>query len=66
MHLLSIDLVHKTLYMFQAVPLPIIRSTKLYIYSVRYCQTNAAAIVEKMELHGVPSLPREQQIAALV
>ena len=39
----SIYLVHKTLYMFQAVPLSIIRSTKLYI------QLLPAAIVEEME-----------------
>ena len=42
--------------MFQAVPLPIIRSTKLtYSHSVRYCQTNPAAIVDETELCSISS-----------
>ena len=47
---------YKLLYIFQAVPPPIIRSTKLYIQRrVRYCQTNTAAIVDEMELSSISS-----------
>ena len=44
-------LVHKTLYMFQAVPLPIIRGTKLYIQRQVFVRPMLvpAAIVEEME-----------------
>jgi hypothetical protein len=60
MQLFSIYLVHKTLYMFQAVPPPIIRSIKLYIQRQVFVRPMLlpAAIVEEMELHGVPSFPR--------
>jgi len=47
MQLFSMYLVHKTLYMFQAAPPPIIRSTKLYIRQVFVKQLLLpAAIVE--------------------
>jgi len=53
-------LVHKTLYMFQAVPPPIIRSTNLYVQRQVFVRPMLlpAAIVEEREFHGVPSLPR--------
>jgi hypothetical protein len=43
-------------YMFQAVSPPIIRSTNC-TDSVRYCQTDIAAIVDGMELRFIFSLP---------
>jgi hypothetical protein len=48
---------YKLLYMFQAVSPPIIRSTKLYI-QLQALSTNTAAIVDDLELHGVPDHPR--------
>jgi len=47
----SIYLVHKTLYMFQAFPPPIIRSTKLYIQRQVFVRPMLlpAAIVEEMD-----------------
>ena len=52
MQLFSIDLVHKTLYMFQAIPPPIIRSTKLYIQRQVIVRPMLlpAAIVEEMSI----------------
>jgi hypothetical protein len=52
MQFFSIYLVHKTLYMFQAVPPPIIRSTKLYLQRQVFVRSMLlpAAIVEEMDI----------------
>jgi len=49
---------YKLLYMFQAVPPPIIRSTKLHTASgIVKPILLPAAIVDEMELYGIPSIP---------
>jgi len=53
---------YKLLYMFQAVPPPIIRSTKLYIQRQVFSNQYGCLLLSCMrwKLHGVPSYPRYQ------
>ena len=58
----------KRLCMFQAVPPPIIRSKKVYIQRQAFVKPLLlpASIVNEIELYGVPSHPRQKQVAVMV
>jgi hypothetical protein len=56
---------YKLLYMFQAVPLPIIRSTKLYIQRQVLSKQYCCLLMSWMRWNCLPSHPRQQQDAVL-
>jgi len=64
MQLFLIYLLLQTLYMFQAVPPPIIRSIQLYI-QIQVLSTNTAASCYRGG-DGFPSIPRWQLAVVLV
>ena len=57
---------YKLLYMCQAVPPPIIRSTKLNIQRQVLSNQWCCLLLSWMRRNGVPSHPRQQQAAVLV